>query len=106
MDWETTLIRVGIEKKSAKDYAKLLDDNGINNDNIDMLNRELLKEIGITIMGHQISILKLGKKNESPSHQATASVASARAPRLRTEMTEQQFRKFKIDWQCFLDIKG
>ena len=107
-EWETTLKGVGIDAKAAKDYAKLFEENCITPSNRDMLDKDTLKELGITILGHQMSILKIAKKPVAPDQNLQTStpvrVATAKAPCLRTEMTPQQFRKFTIDWKVFLDI--
>ena len=107
-EWETTLKGVGIDAKNAKDYAKLFEENCITPSNRDMLDKDTLKELGITILGHQMSILKIAKKPVAPDQNLQTStpvrVATAKAPCLRTEMTPQQFRKFTIDWKVFLDI--
>ena len=96
MDWATTLIGVGIDVKTAKEYAKVLDDNCINDSNMEMLDKETLKELGIALLGHQMSILKICKKQDTrmPDQQpqmlaASVRVAAAKAPCLRTEMTPQ-----------------
>ena len=96
-EWETTLKGVGIDAKTAKDYAKLFEENCITLSNRDMLDKDTLKELGITILGHQMSILKIAKKPVAPDQNLQTStpvrVATAKAPCLRTEMTPQQFRK-------------
>ena len=96
-----------IDAESAQDYAKLLIDNGITDKNIEMLDRKILTELGITKIGHQMSILKLGKNSACVSTESTSVKSmSAKAPQLISEMTSQQFRKFKIDWQVFCEISN
>ena len=59
----------------------------------------MLKELGIKNMGEVLIILKLAKENlASPT---THVKPTAKPPQLNSEMTPQQFRKFKIDWDVF-----
>ena len=64
-----------------------------------MLDRKMLKELGIKSMGDVLIILKLAKEN--PASPATHVKQTAKPPQLNSQMTPQQFRKFKIDWDVF-----
>ena len=64
-----------------------------------MLDRTMLKELGIKNMGEVLIILKLAKEN--PASPTTHVKPTAKPPQLNSEMTPQQFRKFKIDWDIF-----
>lgn len=62
----------------------------------------MLRELGITTMGEALSILRQAKE---PATQTTyAKAPAARPPQLHLEMTPQQFRKFRIDWEVFTRI--
>ena len=56
-------------------------------------------ELGITAMGEALFILKQAKKPSTLTIYAKA--PSAKLPQLHFEMTPQQFRMFRIDWEVF-----
>ena len=68
-----------------------------------MLDRTQLKELGIKTMGDVLTILKLTKEPlVSPvSHM---NPPTAKLPQLVSEMTTEQFRKFRIDWDEFTRV--
>ena len=55
-DWNKFLTEAGIPKEEAKTYAKTLADNRISYPSD--LTRDILKELGITIIGDALAILK------------------------------------------------
>ena len=109
-EWEAVIAKAGVNPKSATDYAKIFADAKLTLSHMDMLDRETLTELGVTVLGDVFSILKLGKQ-QGPAATATASSAQAsvklpsvKAPSLHAEMTAQQFRKFRIDWSVFVEM--
>ena len=87
---------------SAKVYAQTYSSKGIMRDSMHMLDRTMLKELGIKSMGDVLIILKLAKEN--PLSPATHVKLTTKPPQLYSEMTPQQFRKFKIDWDVFIKM--
>ena len=65
-----------------------------------MLDRMMLKELGIKNMGDMLAILKLTKE-PSVSRVSHMKPPAAKLPQLILEMTTQQFRKFRINWDVF-----
>ena len=65
-----------------------------------MLDRTMLKELGIKTMGDVLAILKLTKEPlvSLASHMKPS---TANLPQLCSEITTQQFRKFRIDRDVF-----
>ena len=98
-DWESIFTNAGITTASAKIYAQTFSSEGITRDTIHMLDRTMLKELGIKNMGEVLIILKLAKEN--PASPTTHVTPTAKPPQLNSGMTPQQFRKFKIDWDVF-----
>ena len=98
-DWESIFTNAGITTASAKIYAQTFSSEGITRDTIHMLDRTMLKELGIKNMGEVLIILKLAKEN--PASPTTHVKPTAKPPQLNSGMTPQQFRKFKIDWDVF-----
>ena len=47
---------------SARTYAKTFVEESITKDSLTMIDQEVLKELGVTTMGHALAILKLAKK--------------------------------------------
>ena len=110
--WEHILLEAGIQSKSAKTYAKTFEINKISKDILSMLDRTTLEELGIDTLGEALTILKLGTTvpetatttNVVNTRQQTSSLSSAKPPKLSLDMTQQQFRKFKIDWDIFVQL--
>ena len=96
---ESIFTNAGITMASAKVYAQTFSSEGITRDSMHMLDHTMLKELGIKSMGDVLIILKLAKEN--PASPATHVKPIAKPPQLNSEMTPQQFRKFKIDWDVF-----
>ena len=93
-DWERIFTNAGITTASAKIYAQTFSSEGITRDTMHMLDRTMLKELGIKNMGEVLIILKLAKEN--PASPTTHVKPTAKPPQLNSEMTPQQFRKFKL----------
>ena len=110
-----TLQNVGIDAESATTYAAAFERESFTMAGIDMLDKQSLIDLGITKLGHQLAIFKIGKQMEQNTNQALQSqianplavkLSPAKAPILLAEMTAQQFRKFRIDWSVFCEITG
>ena len=61
-DWQELLTKIGIPADSARTYAKTFVEESITKDSLTMIDQEVLKELGVTTMGHAQAILKLAKK--------------------------------------------
>ena len=53
---------MGIPVDSARTYAKTFMEESITKDSLTMIDQEVLKELGVTTMGHALAILKLANK--------------------------------------------
>ena len=100
-DWQELLTKIGIPVASAMTYAKNFLKESITKDSLTMIDREVLKELGVTTMGHAIAILKLVKEQPLTSNNYTKAHA-VKLPQLHSGRTSQQFRKFRIDWEVFV----
>ena len=70
-----------------------------------MLDRSLLKELGVGVLGDILTIMGLSKRAAVPqASQPLIKAPVARPPQLHSEMTPQQFRKFVIDWEVFVEM--
>ena len=112
--WITFLEAAGIPSADSATYAKLLVDNRLA-DHHD-LTKEVLKDIGITIIGDIITIMKYSERSSSTADLYSAAEPRpllsnrppplskppvAVAPQINAEMTHQEFRKFTWDWGVF-----
>ena len=99
-DWQELLTKMGIPADSARTYAKTFVEESITKNSLTMIDREVLKELGVTTMGHALAILKLAKKQPliSDSYMKAPAV---KLPQLHSGITSQQFQKFRIDWEVF-----
>ena len=104
-DWQELLTKIGIPADSARTYAKTFVEESITKDNLTMIDREVLKELGVTTMGHTLAILKLAKEQPLTSDSLTKDPA-VKLPQLHSGMTSQQFQKFRIVWEVFMQMKN
>ena len=114
--WETFLGEADIPELEAKQYAKIFKDNRIKAAALPDLNAELLKNLGITVIGDILAIIRHSKaslqpvspgKYEAPATSVPtfkAPSAAAKLPTISADMTHQQFRKFRVDWQVYKQI--
>ena len=111
-DWNQILSKVGIADEEAKEYIKIFDTNKITPHLASQLTNELLKDLGIKILGHRLAILQFAQAqggNKEPSikvepESSTKIKTAAKAPIIKIEMSNPDFRKFKIDWQIYKDM--
>ena len=98
-DWERFLIEAGISTDSAKTHPTKFADEKLTIESLQMLDRSMLKELGVTLLEEALCILKQTKEATAQSTRIQA--LAAKPPNLNIEMTPQQFRKFQIDWDVF-----
>ena len=101
-DWEDYFLKAGITADSAKSYAATFVKEKLRKENLQVMDRAMLRELGITTMGEVLSILRQAKELSTRTIYAWA--PASRPPQLHLEMTPQQFRKFQIDWEVFTRI--
>ena len=99
-DWQELLTKIGIPA-DCQDLCKNFCGESITKDSLTLIDREVLKELGVTAMGHAIAILKLVKEQPLKSDSYTKAPA-VKLSQLHSGMTSQQFRKFRIDWEVFV----
>ena len=99
VDWEHFFIEVGISTDSAKTHVTKFVEEKLTIESLQMLDCSMLKELGVRLMGEALCILKQAKEATAQSTRIQA--LAAKLPNLNTEMTPQQFRKFRIAWDVF-----
>lgn len=115
--WTTFLQEAGIPSADSITYAQLLTENRIT-DHHD-LTRDVLKDVGIKVVGDIIAILKFSNTPTAEHDSTTAELPgplfsrrppllskppTATAPQVKAEMTHPEFRKFRVDWQVFKSL--
>ena len=107
--WKTFFISAGIADDASTTYAKLFFDNGFNKNSLSGLDKDTLAEVGITLLGHKLAIIKCANQLQQstpstpPTTVAKASV-TAHLSTLTLEMTKVQFRKFQQDWLVYKQL--
>ena len=101
-NWTQTLKDAGFEETSAKTLGGLLAAADMDMTALKIADKDMLKEIGVTSLGHQLRILALACKDEKPA--VTVKLPAAKPPQLAMDMTAQSFRKFSTDWKVFCDL--
>ena len=115
--WEDFLKEADIPEEEATQYAKIFKDNRIKAAALPDLTDVLLKTLGITIIGDILAIIRHAKAQSQPvptQQQAPvaqtlapafkAPTAAARLPTITADMTHQQYRKFRVDWEVYKQI--
>ena len=101
-DWEQYFVEEGISPCSVKIHAVTYANEKLSIGILQILDRALLKELEVTSMGEALCILKQAK--EATPQATYAKAPTAKLPQVNLEMTPQQFRKFRIDWEVFVKI--
>ena len=65
-DWQELLTKIRIPADSARTYAKIFAEESIIKDSLTMKDWEVLKELGVTTMGHALAILNIRQLYEGP----------------------------------------
>ena len=113
-DWIQFFIAASIPDDAANSYATTFVENCITESLLPQLDRQFLTQLGITIIGDILCILKETEQQQtSPSSipptnitttPSTTTSTPVNPPRVPPEMTHPQFQKFKIDWDVFKQI--
>ena len=122
VEWTELLMCIGIPESSAKTYAATFVNNDITESDLIDLDKDTLKEtMNISSLGHQLKIVRLGKRNElksnvtvapdstsdnehTPVYKSPSASASVKLPNISANMTHPQFRKALIDWNVYKSI--
>ena len=111
--WKVFLSTAGITDEAQQTtYAQAFVTNGLNETSIPQLDKDTLIELGVTTIGHRLSILNAVK---STGNATTATVPTTTPPvakasvtaklsELSPDMTQPQFRKFLEDWRVYKSI--
>jgi len=92
----------GIPADESDTYAATFVTNRIS-DAAD-LTSDLLKEMGVTVIGDAIAIMKQAKQKSG--HRVTMRMPNVSTPHIKAEMTPAEFRKFIVDWEVYRKIAG
>ena len=113
-DWIQFFIAASIPDDAANSYATTFVENCITESLLPQLDRQFFTQLGITIIGDILCILKETEQQQtSPSSipptnitttPSTTTSTPVNPPRVLPEMTHPQFQKFKIDWDVFKQI--
>ena len=93
-DWECFLIEAGISTYSAKTHATKFADEKLTIESLQMLDRTMLKEQGVTLMGEALCILKQAK--EATAQSTCIQVLAAKPPNLNIEMTHNNLENSEL----------
>ena len=106
--WEKFFSDAKIPKKDATAYAKIFVQNRITGDLLSDLTKDTLQELGITVLGDCLAIVRHSRNSVSSTITQSVQIKApaAKLPQINQEMTLQQFRKFLIDWNVFKQITG
>ena len=106
-DWKRFFVESDIPGTECENYAEIMASNRITDPSD--LTRDLLKELGVTVAGDIISIMKKATITDQADTKRATNLTSTSRPRptsvkppeLKSEMTHPEFRKYRIDWGVF-----
>ena len=106
-EWKDFLLKAKIPENAIEKYTKLFIDNEIITPS--HLSKEVLKELGISVLGHVLAISKEAETMEKPQASSSSSnskyfTPKVELPRIKIQMTSAEFRKFKLDWEVYKTI--
>ena len=102
--WKNLFMEHGIKEASATEYGAKFVAEEMTVDMIPRLDRGILKEMGVKVIGDALAILSISDTCVSASSPAVVKAPAAKLPQISSEMTHQQFRKFNIDWNVFVTM--
>ena len=120
-EWTNFIIAAGFQPEDSATYATAFIENQLTKSSLPALTKEYLKDLGITIIGDIITILKHITTYISHQHSPTGSVKETNPsnpretivkstnispPKLESQMTHPRFRKFKVDWNVYKKISN
>ena len=100
---------IGLAEAQATAYSKLFVTNRLTEEALSELSRDILGEIGITVLGDVLTILKKCKSSATPiattsNSRPLVKPPPPKLPTLSMETTMPQWRKFNFDWTSFKNI--
>ncbi len=102
--WKNLFMENGIKEAKATEYGEKFVTEEMSVDILPQLDRDILKEMGVTIIGDALAILRIGGNIMSASRSPSVKAPAAKLPQIASDMTHQQFRKFTVDWNVFLTM--
>ena len=109
--WENFIKASGIPDKEAGEYATTFVANRVTEPSD--LTREILRDLGVTVIGDMMAIIKHAKKRPQSEEEQDngASKMPTRhhkphldLPRLSNDITHAEFRKFRVDWDVYKTV--
>ena len=118
--WEKFFTAAGIPSAESNTYAATFVTNRIMETTLPILSKDYLIDLGVTIIGDILPIIRHVKSLFQPSSEATSTTitslvptippeshnkrAPIRPPQITLDMTNQQFCKSKINWGVFKQL--
>ena len=75
--WKEFFTTASIPEAASQTYAKAFFDNGFSELSLPLLDKQTLTEVGITVIGHQLSILQCAKSRTNNTTSITQSSSKA-----------------------------
>ena len=109
--WENFIKASGVPDKEAGEYATTFVANRVTEPSD--LTREILRDLGVTVIGDMMAIIKHAKKRPQSEEEQDngASKMPTRhhkphldLPRLSNDITHAEFRKFRVDWDVYKTV--
>ena len=110
--WKSFLAHAGIPSAACNNYATTFAENRITEADLPDLTKNYLRDLGINVIGDFLAVIRHAKTCTSsttdvpltPAYVSSPELAKAvlpKSPQAISDMANQQFQKFAIDWDVF-----
>ena len=110
--WKSFLADAGIPSAACNNYPTTFAENRITEADLPDLTKNYLRDLSINVIGDVLAVIRHAKTCTSsttdapltPAHVSSPELAKAvlpKSPQAISDMANQQFRKFAIDWDVF-----
>ena len=104
--WKAHFVSLGItDDATSTRYAQSFVTGSITETTLPHLDKETLTELGVTVIGHRLTILNHIKtlSNNTPTSSTKATI-NAKLTSITHDMTQSQFRQFENDWRVYKQL--
>ena len=99
-----------ISEADSEQYSHIFEQAKMTRQSLRMLDRQTLTELGVASVGNALAILSISQPqpivaaHQLPPAHRTVKLPTVTPPRVHSDMTHPQWRKFLVDWQVFQSV--
>ena len=101
--WKHLFTSLSFNDATSTTYAQAFVAANVTDNVLPQLDKETLTELGVTSVGHRLTLLK-HVKSLTPTPSTTKTTVQTQLTKLTSDMTQSQFRQFENDWRVYKEI--